>query len=45
MQKGACFGSEVDSGSVAYRCLRGGGVDYGSVAYSGEEGGIFWRDG
>ena len=22
-----------------------GGVDYGSVTYSGEEGGIFWRDG
>ena len=22
-----------------------GGVDYGSVANSGEEGGIFWRDG
>ena len=30
--------------SVAYRCLREGGVDYGSVAYSDEEGGIFWRD-
>ena len=44
-KKGVCFGSEVDSGSVAYRCLREGGLDYGSVAYSGEEGGIFWRDG
>ena len=44
-KKGVCFGSEVDSGSVSYRCLREGGLDYGSVAYSGEEGGIFWRDG
>ena len=43
-KKGVSSGSEVDSGSVSYRCLREGGVDYGSVAYSGEEGGIFWRD-
>ena len=41
----------MDSGSVAYRCLRrvgifwDGGVDYESVAYGVEEGGIFWRDG
>ena len=39
-KKGVCFGSEVDSWSVAYRCLREGGVDYESVAYNGV-GGIF----
>ena len=44
-KKGVCFGSEVDSENGAYKYLREGGVDYGSVAYSGEEGGIFWRDG
>ena len=40
-KRGVNFGSEVDSRSVAYRCLGGGGayilgvtggVDYGSVA-------------
>ena len=35
----------VYSGRVACRFLREGWVDYVSVAYSGEEGGIFWRDG
>ena len=45
LKGGVCFGSEVYSGSVAYRCLRERGVDYGSVAYSGEEVGIFWKDG
>ena len=50
-KRGVYFGSEVDSGSVAYRCLKGGGifweggVDYGSVAYSSSEEGILWRDG
>ena len=46
-KKGVCFGSELDSGSVAYRCLKEGGVDCGSVAYSGEEGGYIlerWVD-
>ena len=30
---------------VAYRWLKKGGVAYGSVAYSGEDVGIFWKDG
>ena len=52
MFKVGVYFARVDSVSVTYRCLKGGGiyweggVDYVSVVYSGSEWGrpMFWRD-